>query len=179
VNWAKLDEVLVQEAHEAKEVVRWIESTLGQMKQVAAAAKRLSDGLGHDPKREQATRSRHGQIGPGSKQADGTICAGSGRHRRTGCRPRPADRRYDRTGAPGSAKPTLAPIRSRAVPSRSRCGSSRRATPSSIGSTGCATPVRHLRLGLLRSSQPWTAPPASCTNAPPEGVDLEHGGHGG
>jgi RND superfamily putative drug exporter len=41
----KLDEVLTQEAHEAEEIRRWIESTLGQMKQVAAAAKRLSDGL--------------------------------------------------------------------------------------------------------------------------------------
>jgi RND superfamily putative drug exporter len=41
----KLDEVLLQEAHEAEEIRRWIESTLGQMKQVAAAAKRLSDGL--------------------------------------------------------------------------------------------------------------------------------------
>ena len=41
----KLDEVLVQETHEAEEVVRWIQSTLGQMRQVAAAAKRLSEGL--------------------------------------------------------------------------------------------------------------------------------------
>jgi putative drug exporter of the RND superfamily len=41
----KLDEVLVQETHEAEEIERWIESTLVQMKQVAAAAKRLSDGL--------------------------------------------------------------------------------------------------------------------------------------
>jgi RND superfamily putative drug exporter len=42
---AKLKEVLDQETHEAEEIKRWIESTLGQMRQVAAAAKRLSDGL--------------------------------------------------------------------------------------------------------------------------------------
>jgi RND superfamily putative drug exporter len=41
----KLNEVLVQETHEAEEIKRWIESTLGQMRQVAAAAKRLSEGL--------------------------------------------------------------------------------------------------------------------------------------
>jgi RND superfamily putative drug exporter len=41
----KLDEVLAQDTHEAEEIKRWIESTLGQMRQVAAASKRLSDGL--------------------------------------------------------------------------------------------------------------------------------------
>ncbi|HVY78915.1 MAG TPA: MMPL family transporter [Solirubrobacterales bacterium] len=42
---AKLKEVLDQETHEAEEIKRWIESTLGQMRQVASAAKRLSEGL--------------------------------------------------------------------------------------------------------------------------------------
>jgi RND superfamily putative drug exporter len=41
----KLDESLVQETHEAEELRRWITSTLGQMRQVAGAAKRLSEGL--------------------------------------------------------------------------------------------------------------------------------------
>ncbi len=41
----KLKEALDQEAHEAEELKRWIQSTLGQMRQVAAAAKRLSEGL--------------------------------------------------------------------------------------------------------------------------------------
>jgi RND superfamily putative drug exporter len=40
-----LNEVLAQDTHEAEEIRRWIQSTLGQMRQVATAAKRLSDGL--------------------------------------------------------------------------------------------------------------------------------------
>jgi RND superfamily putative drug exporter len=41
----KLNEVLAQDTHEAEEIQRWIQSTLGQMRQVASAAKRLSEGL--------------------------------------------------------------------------------------------------------------------------------------
>jgi putative drug exporter of the RND superfamily len=42
---AVLQEHLESDAHEAHEVTRWIESTLKQMRELAAAAKRLSDGL--------------------------------------------------------------------------------------------------------------------------------------
>jgi putative drug exporter of the RND superfamily len=40
-----LQESLDQDAHEAQELKLWIESTLGQMRQLAAASKRLYDGL--------------------------------------------------------------------------------------------------------------------------------------
>lgn len=42
---ALLQTSLEEDSHEAKELERWIRSTLGQMRQLAAAAKRLSDGL--------------------------------------------------------------------------------------------------------------------------------------
>jgi RND superfamily putative drug exporter len=42
---ALLQEHLVSDAHEAREIKLWIQSTLKQMRELAAAAKRLSDGL--------------------------------------------------------------------------------------------------------------------------------------
>ena len=40
-----LAERLTSDAHDARELQRWVESTLGQMREVASAAKRLSEGL--------------------------------------------------------------------------------------------------------------------------------------
>lgn len=42
---ALLQETLDQDAHEAREIKLWIQSTLGQMRQLAAASKTLYDGL--------------------------------------------------------------------------------------------------------------------------------------